>query len=180
MRRALLGLVFCAAILTAHAQTVAFPPAASPNLTGYATTAQVQSQVAAATAGLVTAARAAAAAPVQSVNTKTGTVAVPTLCRQQTATALAIPQTNPGAVSWTFPNPTCAFATPPSCWMDISSTTTGYVFDQPLNTARSTTAVTYSFTSHASSLNVTLGALSVTLAPPANSSVIMTCTAPPA
>ena len=46
--------------------------------------------------------------------------------------------------------------------------------------ARSTTAVTYSFTSHASSLNISLGALSVTLSPPANSAVIMTCTAPPA
>lgn len=151
-----------------------------PDLSGVPTMAQVQSAINSATTGLVNASQAATAAPVQSVNSKTGATVVPTLCRQQTSTALAIPQTNPGVVSWTFPNTTCAFASPPSCWMDITTTTTGYVFDAPLNTARSMTAVTYSFTSHSSSLNIVLGALSVTLAPPANSSVIMTCTAPPA
>ena len=55
-----------------------------------------------------------ALAPVQSVNGNKGLVTVPTLCRQQTAVPIAIPQTNPGVVSWTFPNTTCSFATPPA------------------------------------------------------------------
>jgi hypothetical protein len=112
---------------------------ASPDMSNYLTMDQVQSQIAT---------QAPALAPVQAVNTKTGLVSVPTLCRQQ-STAIAIPTTNPGTVSWTFPNATCNFSTPPSCWMDISTASNGYVFDQPMNTARTTSAVTYTFTAHA-------------------------------
>jgi hypothetical protein len=142
----------------------------APDMSSYVTVDQVQSQIAT---------QAPALAPVQAVNSKTGMVSVPTLCRQQ-STSLAIPTTNPGTVSWTFPNATCSFSTPPSCWMDISTTTNGYVFDQPMNTARATTAVTYTFTAHASALTISLGALSLSVGPPANSTVTMTCTAPPA
>jgi hypothetical protein len=121
-------------------------------------------------------------APVVSVNGLQGAVVVPTLCRQQTATPLAIPTTNPGVVSWTFPNTNCSFASPPSCWMDMATSTSGYVFDFPLNTARSTTSVSYSFTAHSNTVSVSIVPLSITLslAPPSNSTVIMTCTAPPA
>lgn len=125
-------------------------------------------------------AQIAALAPVQSVNTKTGATVVPTLCRQQSA-ALAIPTTNPGSVSWTFPNTNCAFAATPSCWSDITSgNPTAYAFDYPVNTARSTSTVTYSFTAHGSVLSISLGSLGLTAGPPASSTVVLTCTAAPA
>lgn len=131
-------------------------------------------QAANASAGYVT----AATAPVTAVNSKTGSVNIPTLCRQQ-STALTIPATSPSSVAWTFPNTSCSFSSAPSCWMDVSTSSTSYVFDYPLNTARSTAAVTYSFTTHASVLTIALGSLSLTAAPPAGSTVVLTCTAPP-
>lgn len=127
----------------------------------------------------------AAAAPVKSVNTAIGDVIVPTLCRQQSS-ALAIPTTNPGVVSWTFPNTTCTFSAAPSCWSDITTSSTGNVFDYPLNTARTASSVTYSYTAHAAAVAVVVPAvLSLSLggssgAPPASSTVVLTCTAPPA
>lgn len=169
------AIAFGGACLEARGETT-FPPTAPIDTTQF----DPAGAAASAQSAAVSAAAAAAPglAPVQSVNTKTNVVTIPTLCRQQSA-ALPIPQTNPGAVSWTFPNTTCSFSASPSCWMDISTATLGFAFDYPLNTARTTTAVTYSFTSHASGLTISLGALTVTLAPPANTSVVMTCTAPP-
>lgn len=130
------------------------------------------------TSQFVNAAQAAAAAPVQSVNTQQGTVNVPTVCRQQ-STALALPTSNPAAVTWTFPNTNCSFSAVPYCWSDISTTASTNAFDYPLNTARSTLAVTYSYSSHSNGLTISLGALTVTLGPPAGSTVILTCIGAP-
>jgi hypothetical protein len=167
--RSLLSAILLLAVSPALSQSLSGGGGA-PDMSSYLTADQVQSQIAT---------QAPALAPVQAVNSKTGLVSVPTLCRQQ-STALAIPTTNPGTVSWTFPNTTCSFSTPPSCWMDISTASTGYVFDQPMNTARTTTAVTYTFTAHQTTLTISLGSLSLSAGAPANSTVTMTCTAPPA
>ena len=165
--------------LTAGA-SVAARAAYQPPISQAAVAAQISAAIGAMSIPTqYTNAMAAAAAPVQMVNSKTGSVTVPTLCRQQ-STALAIPTSNPALVSWTFPNATCSFSQPPSCWMDVSTTSTLYAFDYPLNTARSATAVTYSFVAHANTLSIALGSLSLTVGPPSGSTVVMTCTAPPA
>jgi hypothetical protein len=173
--RNLIACLLTLASIPALSQTLSGGSAPSVDTSSFAT----QSQLSSVQAAIPTSAAMAAAAPVQAVNTKTGMVTVPTLCRQQ-STALAIPTTTPSAVSWTFPNTTCAFSTAPSCWMDVSTTTTGYVFDYPLNTARTTSAVTYTFTAHATALTISLGALTLSAGAPINSTVTMTCTAPPA
>ena len=144
----------------------------------------LQSQINAAQAAIPSSAAITALAPVQAVNTKTGSVVVPTQCRQQSNATSLTSGSNPTALSWTFPlanNPSgCGFATPPSCWSDMSTTATGFVFDQPLNTARSTSGVTYSYSAHASTLTIAIGSLALTAGPPAGSTVVLTCTAPPA
>lgn len=120
--------------------------------------------------------------PVNSVNGNKGDVIVPSLCRQQ-STALALPTANPGSVSWTFPNTSCAFAAPPSCWMDVTLPSGAtYAYDQPSNSARTTSAVTYAFSAHSNTLSVSVLGIAVSLLPGTISSpgtVIMTCTAPP-
>lgn len=150
-----------------------------------ALSAQVQAlnaQVQALASAMPSNAAITALAPVQAVNAKTGSVTVPTLCRQQ-SNATTLPTSNPGMLSWTFPlanNPAgCAFATTPSCWNDISTSTSGWAFDYPLKTSGSTSVVSYAYTAHPTTLSISLGTLNLSVGPPANSTTVLTCTAPP-
>lgn len=163
----------------------ALPPGVTPSQLAAAQAAAI-----AQAPGTYTDTKAAAAAPVQTVNTKTGTVVVPVVCRQQ-SNATTIPTTNPSSLTWSFPlanNPqACSFATPPSCWSDISTTATGSVFDYPQKAAGTTTStVTYTYTAHSASVNVVVAGVTIISvggtsgAPPSGSSVVLTCTAPPA
>ena len=126
----------------------------------------------------LTAAQAAAVAPVQSVNGATGAVAVPTYMRQVSA-SLPVSTTD-GTLKWTFP---LAFPSAPTCWPSLAATSTGYTFDYPEQTGISTTAVSYLVTAHPKTISIASLALPVLLqitpnGPPAGTTLTLSCIAP--
>lgn len=121
------------------------------------------------------AAIAAAAAPVQSVNSNTGNVAVPTYVRQ-VSSALAITTTD-GTLTWTFPT---SFTNQPTCFTQLAASATTHSFDAPLITAISQNSVSYQVTSHSKTLSIlALGTLTLTLSTvPVGTTMTISCLAP--
>lgn len=142
-----------------------------PDLSAYQTKAQSDAVYA-------TPAQAAAAAPVQSVNTLVGAVTVPVYQRQVSG-AVAV-ATADGTVSWTFPT---AFTNPPTCFYSLFASATTHTFDFPQVTAISRTAVSLLVSAHPKSLSIASLTLPIvlTLTPagvPAGTTITFSCFAP--
>ncbi len=126
----------------------------------------------------LTAAQAAAAAPVQSVNGNKGAVTLP-IYQRQVSSALAVSTTD-GTLTWTFPT---AFGNMPTCWPSLAATSTGYTFDYPEQTAIGLTSVSYLVTAHPKQISIASLALPVLLqitpnGPPAGTTLTLSCIAP--
>lgn len=121
------------------------------------------------------AAIAAAAAPVQSVNSATGVVNVPTYTLQ-VSSGLSV-NTTDGTLTWTFPT---SFTNLPSCYAQLNASTTTFSFDAPLVTAISRNSVSYQITSHSKTLSILiLGTLNLSLSSvPTGTAMTITCLAP--
>lgn len=159
----------------ALAQGVQSGPQAPQDLSGYATTSGVTSQINA------LAVQVPGMAPVQSVNTATGVVSVPTVCRQATpAGSPASVSTSDGVVSFTFPNSNCGFATLPSCYTSLASSNSNYVFAAPLRSVLDSTHVVFTVQAALKILGISLGLLTIWGPPPSGTTMDITCVAPPA
>lgn len=104
------------------------------------------------------------------VNNLAGTVTLPTYSRQVSAST---PVTT-GIASFTFATP---FANTPTCFAEVQSTSTGYVFASPVITSKDTTQVTMNVQAALKTLNISLGALAVWTNAPAGTTLNITCIA---
>ena len=116
----------------------------------------------------LSAAQAAAAAPVQSVNAATGAVNIPTYQRQD------------GSVTWTFPQ---VFGNQPTCWPSLAASSTTYTFDYPQQSAISQTSVSYVVSAHPKTMSVGSLTLPILLqltpaGAPSGTTLTLSCIAP--
>lgn len=148
-----------------------------PNLSGYETQSHAASTYA--TPAQVSAAQAAAvaAAPVQSVNSATGDVVVPTLL-SKAGTISSFTTTNGVSVgTWAITGGT-PFQTTPTCVANIVTSDTTHVFSAPILTAVSTTSVSFKVGASLIIPTIAVGALTLFSTVPAGTSLNVLCLSP--
>lgn len=179
--------MFGFAVGTCAQQSVSVP-GGSVDTSQFASKSDVQAAQTAATAAQAAAASAqasvpsqaamAAAAPVQSVNTNTGAVIVPT---RAFARGTITPSTTTGSGTLTFATQSdmlANFKTAPTCYFTVQSSNTNYVFAELMQTSVDATQVSVNLQAALKILGITLGALTIWGAPPAGTVINATCSAP--